>query len=83
MCSISAATIRKAACSSASSHDLSAQGQIIGGDGLSNTEFWSIGTEAAAGTVFTNASDATKNARLQGGRRMRSAAKNIPPKPSR
>ncbi|MCX8569051.1 branched-chain amino acid ABC transporter substrate-binding protein [Aminobacter sp. MET-1] len=34
---------------------------IIGGEGLSNTEFWAIGNEAAAGTLFTNASDALKN----------------------
>ncbi|MGB3503560.1 MAG: branched-chain amino acid ABC transporter substrate-binding protein [Mesorhizobium sp.] len=34
---------------------------IVGGEGLSNTEFWAIGNEAAAGTLFTNASDATKN----------------------
>lgn len=42
-------------------HDLAVNATIIGGDGLSNTEFWAIGTDAAAGTVFTNASDATKN----------------------
>lgn len=42
-------------------HDLSVNAQIIGGDGLSNTEFWTIGTDAAAGTLFTNASDATKS----------------------
>ncbi|MGB3387287.1 MAG: branched-chain amino acid ABC transporter substrate-binding protein [Pseudaminobacter sp.] len=35
--------------------------QIIGGEGLSNTEYWAIGNEAAAGTLFTNASDALKN----------------------
>ncbi len=34
---------------------------IIGGEGLSNTEFWAIGNEAAAGTLFTNAADALKN----------------------
>lgn len=34
---------------------------IIGGDGLSNSEYWNIATEEAAGTVFTNATDATKN----------------------
>lgn len=33
---------------------------IIGGEGLSNTEYWAIGNEAAAGTLFTNASDALK-----------------------
>lgn len=42
-------------------HDLSVNAQIIGGDGLSNSEFWTIGTDAAAGTLFTNASDATKS----------------------
>ena len=36
--------------------------QIIGGEGLSNTEYWAIGNEAAAGTLFTNASDALKSA---------------------
>ncbi|MDR7144246.1 branched-chain amino acid ABC transporter substrate-binding protein [Rhizobium sp. BE258] len=41
--------------------DLSVKATIIGGDGLSNNEFWNIGTEAAAGTIFTNASDATKS----------------------
>jgi branched-chain amino acid transport system substrate-binding protein len=35
--------------------------QIIGGEGLSNSEYWAIGNEAAAGTLFTNAVDATKN----------------------
>ena len=35
--------------------------QIIGGEGLSNTEYWAIGNQAAAGTLFTNASDALKN----------------------
>lgn len=35
--------------------------QIIGGEGLSNTEYWAIGNEAAAGTLFTNASDALKS----------------------
>lgn len=34
---------------------------IIGGEGLSNTEFWAIGNEAAAGTLFTNAVDASQN----------------------
>ncbi len=41
--------------------DASVNATIIGGEGLSNTEFWSIGNEAAAGTLFTNASDASKN----------------------
>ncbi|MDO1582271.1 branched-chain amino acid ABC transporter substrate-binding protein [Rhizobium oryzicola] len=42
--------------------DLGVKPQLIGGDGLSNTEFWSIGTQSAAGTIFTNAADATKSA---------------------
>lgn len=41
--------------------DAGMSAQIIGGEGLSNTEFWAIGNEAAAGTLFTNAADATKN----------------------
>ena len=41
--------------------DVSVKALIIGGEGLSNTEFWAIGTDAAAGTLFTNASDALKN----------------------
>ncbi len=42
--------------------DAGVKAQIIGGEGLSNTEYWAIGNEAAAGTLFTNASDALKNA---------------------
>ena len=41
--------------------DLSVNATIIGGEGLSNTEYWAIGNQAAAGTLFTNASDALKN----------------------
>jgi branched-chain amino acid transport system substrate-binding protein len=41
--------------------DLGVKATIIGGDGLSNSEYWTIGTNAAAGTLFTNASDATKS----------------------
>lgn len=41
--------------------DLSIKATLIGGDGLSNTEFWNIGTDAAAGTIFTNAADASKS----------------------
>ncbi|GHC69708.1 branched-chain amino acid ABC transporter substrate-binding protein [Limoniibacter endophyticus] len=33
---------------------------IIGGEGLSNTEFWAIGNEAAQNSLFTNAADASK-----------------------
>ena len=41
--------------------DLGVKATIIGGDGLSNSEYWAIGTNAAQGTLFTNASDATKS----------------------
>ncbi|WOS63604.1 ABC transporter substrate-binding protein [Sinorhizobium fredii] len=41
--------------------DQGVNAQLIGGDGLSNTEFWAIGANAAEGTIFTNASDATRN----------------------
>ncbi|PKA41264.1 branched-chain amino acid ABC transporter substrate-binding protein [Rhizobium sullae] len=57
--------------------DLSVKATIIGGDGLSNSEFWNIGTEAAAGTVFTNASDATKSGDSKAASDAL-AAKNIP-----
>lgn len=42
-------------------HDGGVKALIIGGEGLSNTEFWAIANEAGAGTLFTNASDALKN----------------------
>ncbi len=41
--------------------DLGVKALIIGGDGLSNSEYASIGGDSANGTVFTNASDALKN----------------------
>ncbi|GGA84286.1 branched chain amino acid ABC transporter substrate-binding protein [Brucella endophytica] len=41
--------------------DQGVKATIIGGEGLSNTEYWAIGNDAAAGTIFTNAVDATKN----------------------
>jgi branched-chain amino acid transport system substrate-binding protein len=41
--------------------DAGVKAQIIGGEGLSNTEYWAIGNQAAEGTLFTNASDALKN----------------------
>jgi branched-chain amino acid transport system substrate-binding protein len=41
--------------------DAGVKATIIGGEGLSNTEYWAIGSAAAAGTLFTNASDALKN----------------------
>ncbi|MDU0339941.1 branched-chain amino acid ABC transporter substrate-binding protein [Bosea rubneri] len=34
---------------------------IIGGEGLSNTEFWAIADQSAAGSLFTNATDAQKS----------------------
>jgi branched-chain amino acid transport system substrate-binding protein len=46
-------------------HDISVKAQIIGGDGLSNTEYWAIANDAAAGTIFTNAADALKSADSQ------------------
>ncbi|MFF2319713.1 branched-chain amino acid ABC transporter substrate-binding protein [Agrobacterium sp. NPDC058088] len=41
--------------------DVGAKTAVIGGDGLSNSEFWNIGSQAGEGTIFTNASDALKN----------------------
>ncbi|ENQ03994.1 hypothetical protein C031_02020 [Brucella abortus F6/05-2] len=37
------------------------QALVLGGEGLSNTEYWAIGGTNAQGTLFTNAKDATKN----------------------
>lgn len=34
---------------------------LIGGEGLSNTEYWAIAGDSGAGTLFTNAVDATQN----------------------
>ncbi len=42
-------------------HDAGMQALVLGGEGLSNTEYWAIGGDNAQGTLFTNASDATKN----------------------
>ncbi|UXN59443.1 ABC transporter substrate-binding protein [Phyllobacterium zundukense] len=42
-------------------NDQGIKAQIIGPDGLSNTEYWAIGGDAAAGTLFTNSADPTKN----------------------
>jgi len=58
-------------------HDLAVNATIIGGDGLSNTEFWAIGTDAVGGTIFTNASDATKSPDSKAAADAL-AAKNIP-----
>ncbi|QND53821.1 ABC transporter substrate-binding protein [Phyllobacterium sp. 628] len=41
--------------------DQGIKAQIIGAEGLSNTEYWAIGGDAAAGTLFTNSADPTKN----------------------
>lgn len=42
--------------------DIGVSATIIGGDGLSNSEFSTIGGGAANGSLFTNAADALKNA---------------------
>jgi len=41
--------------------DAGVKAVIIGGEGLSNTEFAAIGGDHATGTLFTNATDALKN----------------------
>lgn len=41
--------------------DASVKATIIGGEGLSNTEYWAIADQTGAGTLFTNATDALKN----------------------
>ncbi len=41
--------------------DANVKATIIGGEGLSNTEFAAIGGDHATGTLFTNATDALKN----------------------
>lgn len=41
--------------------DVNVKATIIGGEGLSNTEFSAISGETGAGTLFTNATDALKN----------------------
>ncbi len=58
--------------------DAGVEATIIGGEGLSNTEYWAIGNEAAAGTLFTNASDALKNPASADAVKALEA-KNIPP----
>ncbi len=57
--------------------DAGLKATIIGGDGLSNSEYWNIATDQAAGTVFTNATDATKNPDSKAAADAL-AAKNIP-----
>ncbi len=42
-------------------HDAGMKTLVLGGDGLSNTEYWAIGGKSSEGTLFTNAIDATKN----------------------
>jgi branched-chain amino acid transport system substrate-binding protein len=58
--------------------DLSVNATIIGGEGLSNSEYWAIGNEAAAGTLFTNASDALKSPDSQAAVKVLEA-KGVPP----
>jgi branched-chain amino acid transport system substrate-binding protein len=58
--------------------DVGVNATILGGEGLSNTEFWAIGNEAAEGTLFTNASDALKSPDSAAAVKVL-AAKNIPP----
>jgi branched-chain amino acid transport system substrate-binding protein len=41
--------------------DQGIKAQIIGPDGLSNTELWAIGGDAVEGLLFTNSADPTKN----------------------
>jgi branched-chain amino acid transport system substrate-binding protein len=41
--------------------DANVKATIIGGEGLSNTEYWAIADQTGAGTLFTNATDALKN----------------------
>jgi len=41
--------------------DMAVTATMIGGEGLSNSEYWAIGNDSAAGTLFTNASDALKS----------------------
>src|SRR5690606_2594470 len=57
--------------------DAGVEATIIGGDGLSNSEYWNIANEQAAGTLFTNATDATKNPDSKAAADAL-AAKNIP-----
>ncbi|WP_343313212.1 branched-chain amino acid ABC transporter substrate-binding protein [Brucella sp. BE17] len=42
-------------------HDADLKALVLGGEGISNTEFWAIGGSNAQGSLFTNAADATKN----------------------
>ncbi len=57
--------------------DIGVDATLIGGDGLSNSEYWNIATDVAAGTIFTNAADATKNPASKAAAEAL-AAKNIP-----
>lgn len=41
--------------------DAGLEARIIGGEGLSNTEFWAIADTAAEGSIFTNAADALQS----------------------
>lgn len=58
------------------------QALVLGGEGLSNTEYWAIGGTNAQGTLFTNAKDATKNpASRMLSRRSRPRASRLKPSP--
>ncbi|MDQ0454449.1 ABC transporter substrate-binding protein [Rhizobium paknamense] len=57
--------------------DAALNAQIFGGDGLSNSEYTNVGGAAANGTLYTNASDATKNPLSKNAADLL-AAKNIP-----
>lgn len=57
--------------------DIGVAATLIGGDGLSSTEFATIGGEAANGVIFTNAADALKNEDSKAAAAAL-AAKNIP-----
>lgn len=57
--------------------DIGLDAQIIGGDGLSSSEFATIGGEEANGVLFTNASDAQNTPDAKGAIEALSA-KNIP-----
>lgn len=58
-------------------HDAGLKATVLGGEGLSNTEFWAIGGDSAQGTLFTNAADALKNEDSKAAAAAL-AAKNIP-----
>lgn len=57
--------------------DIGVEATLIGGDGLSSTEFATIGGDAANGVIFTNAADALKTEDSKAAAAAL-AAKNIP-----